>query len=164
MPTFIHRVFPLLVLLLFSACSATGKEPVLTDDSPSRAVPVRVLVTDIRNDTGEIMLSVFTESQGFPCGSQYASYLTKKAARQGRMEFELQLESGRQYALAILHDENANQQLELEMMLIPKEGFAVSNNSTGLASQSFNRAIFSLDGPRTVEMKMQYYQIGRAHV
>lgn len=145
--------------MIICACSGTKSDPEPpTQQSKKKSVPVHVIVQDIRNDTGEIMLSVFTESQGFPCESAYAAYLTKKPASQGQMEFELQLESGRQYALAILHDENANQQLDLEMMLIPKEGFAVSNNSTGLASQSFKRAIFSLDGPRNVEMKMQYYR------
>ncbi|MFW6303334.1 MAG: DUF2141 domain-containing protein [Candidatus Sumerlaeota bacterium] len=117
-----------------------------------------MIVRDIRSDIGEILLSVFTESRGFPCESAHAVYLTEKPARAGQIEFQLRLESGREYALAILHDENANRKLDLEMMLIPKEGFAVSNNAAGIASQSYNRALFLLDGPRTVEMKMQYYR------
>jgi len=49
------------------------------------------------------------------------------------------------YAFAIFHDENSNMELDLNVLSIPKEGFAFSNNAMGLfGPPSWEQSSFSL--------------------
>ncbi len=44
------------------------------------------------------------------------------------------------------------------MGLIPSEGFAVSNNSKGMASQNFEKAVITPQSGMRLQLQMQYYK------
>jgi uncharacterized protein (DUF2141 family) len=53
------------------------------------------------------------------------------------------------YALAVIHDENRNGQLDTNRLGIPKEGYGFSNDAKGFfGAPSFSAAKFKYDGQK----------------
>ena len=60
-------------------------------------------------------------------------------------------------AVAIYHDENANEKLDKGLFGIPKEGYAFSNNVFGsFGPPKFEKASFLLNGKKTIEIDLKY--------
>jgi uncharacterized protein (DUF2141 family) len=62
------------------------------------------------------------------------------------------------YAVAVFHDENDNEKMDLNFLRLPKEGFGFSNvDRMGLGSPSFADASFDVrSGDVTVSARMHY--------
>jgi uncharacterized protein (DUF2141 family) len=63
------------------------------------------------------------------------------------------------YAIALLHDENGNDEMDKSGGLIkkPKEDFGFSNNAMGsFGPPSFEKAKFSVKGRTQISMRMKY--------
>ena len=152
------RLHFLTLLIISISLAACHRPPPVVEPAVIETVPVEVLVSGVRNDTGDILLSVFTAAEGFPCESQYAYALAAQPAKAGEMLFNVDLPVNRQVAIAILHDENRDKALDLIMGLIPVEGFAVSNNTKGMGSQDFDNAIVTPQPGMQLQLEMQYYK------
>lgn len=51
------------------------------------------------------------------------------------------------YAIAVIHDENMDGELETNFLGVPKEGYGFSNDAKGMiGAPSFSAASFSYDG------------------
>jgi uncharacterized protein (DUF2141 family) len=109
---------------------------------------IHVKILDIKNSTGAVACALFESSDGFP--NEYLRSATqimfiKIRDRQARCEFE-DIPPGT-YALAVVHDENMNGQIDANWMKIPKEGYGFSNDAKAVfGAPSFSDASFSYDG------------------
>jgi uncharacterized protein (DUF2141 family) len=110
---------------------------------PALAVPLTVTIEHVRNDRGDIRLSVFASAEEWPSHSSMKDdYVVP--AHAGSVVFKLDLPPGI-YAINGFHDENRNKKLDRTALGIPEEGYFFSNNAKPfLSAPSFDAAKFTL--------------------
>ena len=88
---------------------------------------VEVGITGLRNDKGQILVCLTTNPKAFPdCSKDKASVrMAVKAVDAGN--FVIHAPADGTYAIAVVHDENANNRMDMALFL-PKEGFGFSRN------------------------------------
>lgn len=105
---------------------------------------IRLTVTNLRNDKGFVLVSLFKEGQGFPDKAAQA-FRTDKVAIFNKKAILIfpDLPAG-SYGISILHDENNDQQMNKNALGLPKEGYGFSNNVIGaFGPPSYKRASFT---------------------
>lgn len=109
---------------------------------------IHVQVLNIRNSKGTVACALFDSPHGFP--TEYLLSATnimviKVRKLQARCDFE-DIPPGK-YALAVIHDENMNGKLDVNVLGIHKEGYGFSNDpKSGPRAPSFSDASFSYNG------------------
>ena len=126
-----------------------------------QATELRVVVDGIRGDKGKIMVALHAPNPTvkFPdsAGTVAAQWRT---AGIGKLEFVFaDLPPGR-FAVAAYHDENDNDILDVNLIGIPKEGYAFSQNARGFAGPpSFDAAAVEISGehgPKSTNATLGY--------
>lgn len=102
-------------LLLF--CLSLGFSETLT-----------VSITGIRDNRGVIQLSLFSQKMGFPDDYREAVKSATLPAQKGDITYQFDSLPAGTYAVAVIHDENENGQLEKNFVGAPREGWGVSGN------------------------------------
>lgn len=108
-----------------------------------------VKVEGIKEVDGEIGILLFNQSEGFPDSGEKA-YINKKIKVTAK---EMSILLGEfpfgDYAIAIVHDVNANKKFDKNFLGIPKEPFGFSNNkSIFLGLPDFQEASVQLREPK----------------
>lgn len=109
---------------------------------------IHVEIMGIRNSIGAVACALFGSPEGFP--AEFVRFATnlmmvKVRAAKATCSFE-DIAPGR-YALAVIHDENRDGELETNWMGVPQEGYGFSNNAKGtLGAPSFEKAGFAYNG------------------
>lgn len=89
---------------------------------------VTVTVSGLRNDEGDVLLSLFRSKDGFPEDASKAfRTFQASSSTKGVTATWAKVPYGT-YAVAVLHDENRNKKLDKGWFGIPKEGTGASNN------------------------------------
>ena len=128
----------LLFCLLLIARFATGQ------------CTLRIEITGIRNNKGEILLQLFNENQKV-IGQQKGVIEESKC----KVMFS-NLKSG-QYAFRYFHDENLSGIVETNGLGIPKEGYGFSNNASGLfGPRPFKEWLFDIKEDKKIVVKIRY--------
>lgn len=110
---------------------------------PGEAATLMVTVENVRNDSGDIRLSVFASPAEWPSHSTTEHDLVLPA-RTGDVVFKLDLPPGT-YAINGFHDENRNVEFDRTALGIPEEGYFFSDDAKPfLSAPSFAAASFSL--------------------
>lgn len=143
-----------LSLLGLVSSSLTGFYP-----AQAAANTLSVQVDGLRSRRGQVCLSVFNSSRGFP--SQGDNALQKQCVRLETQQPTQILFNGLKagsYAVAVLHDENDDQQANRNLIGIPTEGFGFSRNPALRAGPPrFSEAAFLVAGPNTsINIQMLY--------
>jgi len=144
-----HSRTPLSLALLICLAGLILMSLVGTDGSAQPSQPgIHVEILEIRNSIGAVACALFEGPEGFPTG--YLRFATnimmvKVRATKATCDFE-NIASGT-YALAVIHDENLDGELQTNWMGVPKEGYGFSNDAKGsLGAPSFEAASFSYNG------------------
>jgi uncharacterized protein (DUF2141 family) len=109
---------------------------------------INVKIANISNNTGVIACAIFKSKEGFP--SKFIKYASKIMLSQiegkdASFEFS-DIEPGT-YAIAVIHDENRNGELDTNFFGIPTEGYGFSSGAeVTMSAPSFSDAVFSYDG------------------
>lgn len=105
-------------------------------------------ILDIRNSTGSVACALFESSAGFPTAFlKSATHIAMIKIRdtQARCDF-LDIPPGT-YALAVIHDENMNGELDTDWLGVPEEGYAFSSGAeASMSAPSCESASFSYGG------------------
>lgn len=129
--------------LIVAGAAAAAPAPA---QSPCPGIHVKIL--DIRNSTGSVACALFESPEGFPIEflrSATNVMVIKVRKSQARCDFE-DIPPGI-YALAVIHDENMNGELDTNVLGIPKEGYGFSNDARAwFGAPSFTDASFPYDG------------------
>jgi len=105
---------------------------------------IRLTVTNLRNDKGFVLVSLFREGQGFPDKAAQAFRTDKVAIFNKRAVLIFPDLPAGSYGISILHDENNDQQMNKNAFGLPKEGYGFSNNVIGaFGPPSYRRASFT---------------------
>lgn len=127
----------LLTLLTFLTGHA-GEKPVSKGS-------INVEVSGLRSNAGEMRVNLYDSKDGFPSEPQKAvmTLVTKIENNVAKVVFK-DIPFG-DYAISVLHDENGNKKMDLNWLMIPKEGIGASNNPKGsFGPPSFSDARFRL--------------------
>lgn len=140
-------------LLLISACAQPGAQQV----AEGRGV-LALQIDGFRNDQGQALIYLYPSARGFP---EDATAGVRKFVRQivaHRVDLKIDRLPNHAYALAVLHDENRNGQMDKNLLGFPLEGFGFSRNPTHLfGPPSFSETRFLMLGShQTQRIRLQY--------
>lgn len=133
------------VLLL--AALGTVISPV-SSPAASACPGIFVDVPNVRNSEGAVACALFAEPEGFPrkfLRFAHRIVMTKIEARAARCGFS-DIQPGT-YALAVIHDENLNGELDSNFFGVPTEGYGFSGaEEASPGAPSFSAARVTYDG------------------
>ena len=120
---------------------------------------ITVVITNLRNGDGEVLISLYDKAEGFPKDRGAivrAAALPSDVSGQVTTVFE-GLPHG-DYAIAVLHDEDASLGMTFGALHLPKEGYCFSNNvKVRFKPPKFKKAKFALDGESVTQtLRMRY--------
>lgn len=130
--------------------------PLLTAAASAPPPTVDVSITGLRSAKGQILVCLTTNPKAFPdCSKDKASvHLAVKAANAA--DFKVAAPANGTYAIAVVHDENSNNKMDMALFL-PKEGFGFSRNPTiTVGAPSFKSASFAVTGDTHQAIRMKY--------
>ncbi len=118
---------------------------------------VTIELSNMRSHRGQVLVCLTANPNAFPdCSRDPASYRRAVPADDaGSITFR-NLAPGR-YAVALIHDENANGRADMAVM-IPREGFGFSRNASApFGPPRFTRAAFDVSGePVRQAIRLRY--------
>ena len=140
-------VFATLWLILFASAAPATQVAKLT-----------INVVDLRSHKGQLIFGVFDQPEGFPTDSTKSKNWQIKKINTDTVTFECELPPG-VHGASVLHDENANGQMDTNAVGIPLEGYGVSNNpKPRLRAATFKESTFTLPpGGATMTISVQYF-------
>jgi uncharacterized protein (DUF2141 family) len=142
-------------LSVFLALVAAG-EP---ETRPPALGDITIIVTNLRNTDGEVLISLYDKAEGFPRDRSAivrSVAIVPDGSDQVATVFE-DLPYG-DYAVAVLHDEDRSLGMTFGRFRMPKEGYCFSNNvKVRFKAPSFKKAKFTLDSARVTQtLRMRY--------
>ena len=141
----IRQRLPLLaILLLLGARSAA-------------AADLTVNVEEIRNDHGRVYVTLFNGASTWLDGKQ-STQDDSVPAHPGRVSVTFHNVPPGRYGAVVFHDENGNGEMDYDLIGLPTEGFAFSNQARPfLSAPSFDRCAFEIGGQNAqISIKMIY--------
>lgn len=118
---------------------------------------ISLTITNIRNDNGQILLSVFNQAEGFPSDSTktYRTYILEPQTPS--LSLLIEDMSPGEYAIALVHDENSNLKLDTNLVGAPVEGYAASGVNKRFSAPRYSSSKFLLKkGTLSLEIEMKY--------
>ena len=114
-----------------------------------------VEVSDIRSNKGTIMIALFKGALGFPKDDSKAIHKAKVTVKNNKAIITFtNLPSG-DYAFALFHDENNNNEINKNMFGIPSEGYGFSTNfKPTISAPNFDQAHFKIEGNTVQKIKI----------
>lgn len=124
--------------------------------SPIQQSGIRLTITNLRNNNGFVLVSLYKEGTGYPDKTELAFRRDKVAIyNQKAVLIFPDLPAG-SYAIAILHDENNDQKMNKTALGLPKEGYGFSNNVMGaFGPPSYKRASFKYTGSGMTDVSIR---------
>jgi uncharacterized protein (DUF2141 family) len=110
-----------------------------------------VVVTNVQSDEGKIRCALYPSAEGFPDEHRRAMRGVVVRARTGAVRCVFRgLVHGEDYAVALIHDEDDDRQLDTNVFGVPSEGYGVSNDAEAEAfgPPTYDDARFVFRGPR----------------
>ena len=138
------------VALMFAAMMASAPGA-----SAAPEVRLTVRVEHARSDAGRMLVAVYDSSVGFP-GGGHPARTAFAAIHERSAQAQFDLPPG-VYAVAVVHDENANAKLDTGFLGIPREGIGASNDAQGrFGPARFGDAKLSLSRDTTIDVRLVY--------
>lgn len=151
--------FLLLVSSIAVSCKKKNKTPQpqpITNPQDTTTATIDTLsklvinLSGMQNTSGKVNVALYNSSSIFNDPNQAYRELFLDCSG-GSMVITLDSLVQGEYAFAIFHDENDNQQIDQNWLSIPTEGFAFSNNAMGsFGPPSWTQAKFTIPASSTV--------------
>jgi uncharacterized protein (DUF2141 family) len=123
---------------------------------PARAAELRLTITGVRSDAGELLIGLYANPDGYASAVANASKpglqadkgrlvgLSIRASAGAQSAVFTQLRPGR-YAAVVIHDENDDGRLDANELGVPTEGYGFSNDAQGFfGAPSFDAAAITI--------------------
>ena len=140
-------LLPILINFLFLASAKADLNSKLT-----------IEVDGIKNQSGKICATLFSESEGFPSNSEKALQSECIEVKETPQKLIFKNLKPGTYAVALIHDANGDGILNSNSFGMPTEGFGFSKNPLVLIGPpKFNDAAVKVEGANTdIQIKLQY--------
>lgn len=113
-------IFYISLILFFCTISAAAQQQVQSGE-------IIVDINTLKNYSGSARVSLYNSKDGFPIKPEKAfKTIIINLEKDGARARFTDIPFG-EYAAAVLHDENKNGKMDLNWMMLPKEGFGASN-------------------------------------
>ena len=150
------------LIVAILAVTTLGNIALLSQANAAFKGNLRVRIDGLKNQKGQVCLNIFSTSKGFPNNDKQAikAKCVKAAKNSITVDFP-DLKAGN-YAVAVIHDVNADNTLNRNALSIPTEGFGFSNNPRILTGppKFGESAIFVAGSNTNIQVKLQYF-LGR---
>ncbi len=125
------------------------------------AADLTVTVEKLRSNQGQVLLCIFSaessDTAAFPdCTKGRPVRTASLSIAGGKAVLTWKGLKDGVYALAAVHDENGNGQLDTNFLGIPVEGIAISNNPRLLGKPSFREGKFEIKGNGSITIEAKY--------
>ena len=118
---------------------------------PASGTWIKVVTEGVRNGSGLVAITLYADDSSRFLVHHGSLYVGRAPATQGTTETCIFVPRPGIYALAIYHDENANQKFDRTGLGLPAEGYGFSNNPRiFVAKPSFNSVKFTARAGETV--------------
>jgi uncharacterized protein (DUF2141 family) len=98
----------------------------------AQAADLTVIVNNVQQDVGQVMLGLFSSAEGFPkTFSQGTLAPAKERNATGQVRLVFKGLAPGQYAATAFHDLDSNGKLNANLMGLPTEPYGFSNNARG---------------------------------
>lgn len=98
----------------------------------THAADLTILVNNVQQDAGQVMLGLFSSAEGFPKTiSQGTLTQAKERNASGQVRLIIKGLAPGQYAATVFHDLDSNGKLNANLMGLPTEPYGFSNNARG---------------------------------
>jgi uncharacterized protein (DUF2141 family) len=140
------NVLSLCLLLIGSSVLGAAAPPAPATETAS----VTVVVSSLVSTTAAVKLYFYNTREGFLKSGKWA--FSKAVKPGGKSEFSIPVDLPKgEWAVAITQDMNNNDKIDKNMLGIPTEPYAFSNNiRPTLAAPNFDECKFVVDGPGKV--------------
>jgi uncharacterized protein (DUF2141 family) len=125
------------------------------------AADLTVTVDKLRNDRGQVFMCVFSAESSDPaqfpdCAKGRPVKTAKASIAGGKVIMTFNGLKDGVYAVAIIHDENANGELDTNFLGIPTEGIGISTNPRLFGKPKFADGEFSIKGNTSISIETKY--------
>jgi uncharacterized protein (DUF2141 family) len=129
--------------------------------SQSLAADLTITVDNLRSNQGQVLLCVFSsessDREAFPdCIKGHPVRQGKAVIGDGKVVVTYKGLKDGVYAVAAIHDENANGELDTNFIGIPTEGIAISTNPRLMGKPQFDQAQFEIRGKAAITVSAKY--------
>lgn len=132
----------LIVLFLFIPLVSLGQHKLIVE------------VAGVKSSDGTINVAVYNEADGF---LKFENVFLSDSAKasQGKTELLIQDLPNGEYALAVFHDENGNDELDTNWLGIPKEpiGFSIGHMKT-FGPPNFKECAFKVTSDKAIKISL----------
>ena len=111
---------------LISACLLAGA---LGASAQVSAESLTIIIEDIRDTNGTLQIQVLDGQEQFESGGAAVQFL--EPAVEGTLTLKAENLPSGEYAIRIMHDVNGNNELDTNLVGMPTEPYAFSNNARG---------------------------------
>jgi len=133
------------VIRLIAICLLMAPATILSAQSS-----LTVEIVNIENNKGVVIVDIVDQNDE-SVTDQSAKIVDKKCT----IVFK-DLKKGT-YAIRFFHDENSNEELDMNFLGIPKEGFGFSNDAIGkFGPKDFSEWLFEVSGDTKIKLKTYY--------
>ena len=129
--------------------------------SQSLAADLTITVDNLRSNQGQVLLCVFSaessDREAFPdCTKGHPVRQGKAVIGDGKVVVTYKGLKDGVYAVAAIHDENANGELDTNFLGIPTEGIGISTNPRLMGKPQFGQAQFEIKGKAAITVSAKY--------
>ena len=111
---------------------------------------MQIEISGLKNNSGNIKLSMFNSESGYPEDGGRAFKIAKAEIKDKKAIIVFRDIPYGKYAIAFFHDENDNDKIDFHFFGMPKEAYGASNDAKGfMGPPSFEDAAFSFDQNNT---------------
>lgn len=124
--------------------------------APAAAATIDIAISNLRSEKGDVLICLSSNPKFFPDCTKDKSARKIKVAASSAGNVQITNVKPGTYAVALVHDENANGKMDLSLFL-PREGFGFSRNpKIRMGPPKFKSAQFTVgadDAKHAVKMK-----------
>jgi uncharacterized protein (DUF2141 family) len=116
---------------------------------------LKVDINGVRHSRGMIYVGIYNNPRTFLTVRGIYRWTQVKAKR-GRVVCKFKNIPGGRYAIALFHDENGNEKLDLNSLHIPKEGYALSGHPN-LVNPTFKDSSIRVHPKKSYRIKLRMH-------
>ena len=117
----------ILVAILFSASFINGQDSSVTESNAGKFI---LSVVGFDSDEGKAMIALYNSEEGYSeTGEKFKAVALE--IKELKCEWVIEELPFGEYAIKLFHDENGDGKMNTNMLGIPSEEYAFSNNATG---------------------------------
>ncbi|WP_052574068.1 DUF2141 domain-containing protein [Haloferula sp. BvORR071] len=124
--------------------------------APAFAGDVRLTVSKVKDNSGQVSALLFAAEDGFPDQTGKAAYQGRVVAKKGTTEILLHDVKPGRYAVSVIHDSNSNAKLDRNFIGIPTEG-AGTSNSAQRGKPVYQKAVVEVKEGGSVTVELNYW-------